>query len=400
MKIFWSCLFLILSLNTFSQNTDKELKKLVKQITADAKTDRDKAEAFHDWIAKNIAYDTKAYLSGKIHEQNLENTLKTRRTLCSGFSELFTAMCDEVGIRSEVVEGYSRGYGFDLFNREDPMVTNHAWNAVNLDGSWYLLDVTWDAGFMEGKRFKLRYSTHYLFRKPEEMIFTHYPVKTYQQFLERPLNAYEFTELPFLHGRFFDEKLRLLSRPERLVEMSLDQDYVFEMEVPKDRMVNVLLVGEDRQKRQDCVWVNRNGNKATIRVRFPKKGQWKAYMMSKTPEEKLYTDSGRIGFEVRTTNNDYFPLAYSPFQKELCTLNTPLKKTLNRGETINIDVLLPNYILATIIVNGKWIPLESVGGNRYVLTYTVPNDAVEVILYGDKSKSGEDYTSLIKWEVK
>jgi len=42
----------------------------------------------------------------------------------------------------------------------------HAWNAVQIKGKLYLIDVTWDAGSLKENKFSRDYSTGYLFLDP------------------------------------------------------------------------------------------------------------------------------------------------------------------------------------------------------------------------------------------
>ena len=62
--------------------------------------------------------------------------------------------CDQLQMPCEVVGGYAKGYGFDE-REEAPSETDHAWNAVEMDGHRYLMESTWGAGHLT-KTKKLR----------------------------------------------------------------------------------------------------------------------------------------------------------------------------------------------------------------------------------------------------
>lgn len=75
------------------------------------------------------------------------------KTVCQGYALLVHAMLIEAGIPGQIIEGEAGG-------------TLHAWNLVQLDGSWYHLDATWDDP-LPNRDGQIRY-TYYL-RTDEEM---------------------------------------------------------------------------------------------------------------------------------------------------------------------------------------------------------------------------------------
>ena len=62
------------------------------------------------------------------------------------------------GIRCKKLSGFSKGASYKpgkVFKGD----SDHAWNAVYLDGGWHLLDSTWGSGFVENSctKFTFRY---------------------------------------------------------------------------------------------------------------------------------------------------------------------------------------------------------------------------------------------------
>src|SRR4051812_35328376 len=47
-------------------------------------------------------------------------------------------------IKNVLVPGYAKDHLDDV--HDSAFIDNHAWNAVKLDGLWYLYDVTWSTG--------------------------------------------------------------------------------------------------------------------------------------------------------------------------------------------------------------------------------------------------------------
>jgi len=46
------------------------------------------------------------------------------------------------------LSGYSKGYGYKI-GQTFQGNSDHAWNAVYLDGRWHLLDSTWGSGTVD-----------------------------------------------------------------------------------------------------------------------------------------------------------------------------------------------------------------------------------------------------------
>lgn len=60
--------------------------------------------------------------------------------VCADYADLFETMCETIGIRCEVINGYVK---------QGP----HAWNDVVADGKTYYIDVTWNDSLGNGKYF-------------------------------------------------------------------------------------------------------------------------------------------------------------------------------------------------------------------------------------------------------
>ena len=71
-------------------------------------------------------------------------------------SILFDEMCKFAKIEAEIVRGnvcpkYSANYNPKAYE-----ISNHSWNAVKINGSWFVLDVTFDAGCMQKKKYSVK----------------------------------------------------------------------------------------------------------------------------------------------------------------------------------------------------------------------------------------------------
>ncbi|MBL7718419.1 MAG: hypothetical protein JNL72_06265 [Flavipsychrobacter sp.] len=108
--------------------------------------DRMKVNAIFNWITHNIKYDVKQLEKATLEPDKVETVLKKRRAVCDGYSKLFVALCEEVGIKAVQVEGYAKDWTFD--NGDQFYIPRHAWNAVYVEGKWQLVEPTWAAGYI------------------------------------------------------------------------------------------------------------------------------------------------------------------------------------------------------------------------------------------------------------
>lgn len=154
------------------------------------KTDTERIRAIFVWVAGNINYDVDRLLGkgNPIGRQPVEDVVKTRKAVCGGYADLFKELCNQCSIRSMVIGGYVKQKGVVVGSMA------HAWNAVELDHSWYLFDPTWAAGYVNGNKFTKRFSETYYKLTPADMIKDHMPFDPMYQFMSYPLSNREFAQ--------------------------------------------------------------------------------------------------------------------------------------------------------------------------------------------------------------
>lgn len=151
---------------------DPAVLHLAGELASGKSSDLEKILAVHDWVAQNIAYDVKSYLYGDIPDWKASDVLKARIGVCEHYSRLAAALLRAVGILAKVVHGYAwreTETWQDVLEWEP----NHAWNEVFVGGRWLTMDVTWDAGSVEGDRFVPSSSRKYFDPDPVAFARTH-----------------------------------------------------------------------------------------------------------------------------------------------------------------------------------------------------------------------------------
>ncbi len=354
---------------------------------------------FHDWITYNIAYDVKAFFSGKYPSQKYEDVIKTRISVCSGNANLFQKMCELASIECETVGGYSRGYGFEVFDKEDVSKSvKHVWNAVKIENNWYLMDVTWDAGYIKGKKFVKEYSTAYLFPDPSKMIHTHLPKNKRWQLLRNPLSDEEFRNLPEVHKGFFRYNIQL---SENLKKINTVRDKVqFDVKASEGVMLSAQLFDSSNRLYDNQVFLQKKDGLWEISVSFPKKGEWVLQLYAGMVIGEKYEGVKNIGFISRDASKEKFPKKFLQFEKSACYIDHPVIGPLKAGNNKKFRIKIDGAIKAALVANNKWYHLEKTSEKDvFELDFKIPRTA-KLTLLSKNSEAEKVYNTLLEWEVK
>jgi len=185
-----------------SVGKQRSIPELINTLNEIAETDWEKTRALYIWVTQNIAYDTDSFFRGVSGPTDPRGTFQTRHSVCEGYAGLFAEIGTRLGLEVVKVHGYAKGWGYR--EGQDPGGTNHAWNAVRVNGSWHLFDSTWGAGYVDGKDFHRRYKEFYFDTPPEKFIFSHYPENPDYQFTANSVSRELFFKLPDLDGKEFN----------------------------------------------------------------------------------------------------------------------------------------------------------------------------------------------------
>ncbi len=197
----------------YSGNSVEELAKILSQY---ASTPEEKARIAYTWIANNINYDVQAYLSKDFTAHSPKETLTSRQVLCSGYAILYHALTSEMGLESIIIGGYTKGFGYSLGDIDE---AKHAWNAVKLNGAWYLVDPTWGSGSLQENQFVRQFNPYFFGSPPDQFLYTHFPFKDEWQLLPQPKTKTEFETAPELSSEFFKNGFGLVSQSSRMIQI-------------------------------------------------------------------------------------------------------------------------------------------------------------------------------------
>nr|WKN36419.1 transglutaminase domain-containing protein [Tunicatimonas sp. TK19036] len=173
-----------------------DVEKLTHYLVKTAQDDHEKVRSFYVWIADNIAYDVQLFrnYNPARYKPILPNdVLKRRRAVCQGYSELFQEMCRLADVPCYVVGGYSKGFAYTA--RKSFTNADHAWNAVQLDNEWHLVDVTWGSGGLDDNmRFVKKFNDSFFLTSPSEFVLNHLPLLPMWQLLDCPVSIKTYAQ--------------------------------------------------------------------------------------------------------------------------------------------------------------------------------------------------------------
>lgn len=122
---------------TYYLTNDAEIKKLGNKIDAVTQPiiegalsqpdDYSTVLYLHDALCDLAEYNA----TDKFEQYSIVGAFIEKEIQCEGYAKAFMYLCQSVGIPAVQITGTSSG-------------VDHAWNRIQLDGEWYLFDVTWD----------------------------------------------------------------------------------------------------------------------------------------------------------------------------------------------------------------------------------------------------------------
>ncbi|HEX2532505.1 MAG TPA: transglutaminase domain-containing protein [Chitinophagaceae bacterium] len=230
------------------EQDDLRPDSLAYKLTAPFTSELEKTRAIFRWITGHIAYRTRlpfsrsgryaarhrsetedSVLDSKpLNERVAYEVLRDREAVCDGYARLFKTLCDYAGIRSELVTGYVRTGG----NRPGSFRSNHTWNAVRIDSTWYLADATWASGYITylTEEFVRSYDDFYFLTPPDQLIRSHFPEDVRWTLLPQTPTVREFQQTPFKCMAFSSSQILRFFPSTGIIEATVGDSVRIELE--------------------------------------------------------------------------------------------------------------------------------------------------------------------------
>ena len=202
---------------------DSSLEAVGRSIAARESDPFRRVKMLHDWVVTHYRYDSEALRTMNIPAQDAQTVFGKRIAVCEGYARTLVALGKFTGDDIVYLTGDVRE------ESGEAMPFGHAWNAVHLKGSWYLIDATWDDPVTKDGTDV--YRTDYLFIPPSLAIYDHLPDHSRWQLLRDPLSRGDFLRQPLARPSLAREGLTL-TRPERST-VEVDGPITIELSNPR-----------------------------------------------------------------------------------------------------------------------------------------------------------------------
>jgi Transglutaminase-like superfamily len=189
-----------------------DLPELSRKLTSTLSGETEKFRAIYKWVCNNIEFDYELFRinrekrdkfdspealrawNKKLTPVVYQHLILEKKTLCTGYAWLVQQLAQHAGIACFIVDGYGRNA---TVNVRKSGKANHSWNAVMLNGKWYLCDPTWASGAYDADRevFVKNYDDSYFLADPKVFIRNHYPLDMRWTLLENQHTISEVTAL-------------------------------------------------------------------------------------------------------------------------------------------------------------------------------------------------------------
>jgi hypothetical protein len=358
---------------------ERSVPSLAAYLARAGRDDLTRARALYRWVAGHITYDAAGFRSGQPGDLSPEAVLHRGRSVCEGFARLTKALGEAMGLEIEVVSGWSKGYGYTPGQTFDGP-TNHAWNAVRIDGKWRLMDPTWGAGYLdESLSFVRRFQDHYFLTKPEEFVFDHLPERSSWQLLERPLTAAQYADLVYLRPMFFQAGLRIGNHEHLVIAADSHVTVTLGVSRPVEMTAEVLDAASQRALDGDFAFVQVGPAGARVDAGFPRPGSYLLRVFAK-PLGAAGALDWILDYRVRATRGAagaVFPTTYEAFGVRRAWLLSPLDGVLRAGRRYRFRLRAPGALEVAVVSGGRWTRLAP-RGDEFVGAVTVVRGATVV----------------------
>jgi len=118
----------------------------VRSLAELCKTDVQRARAAYSFTASYLLYSPTEVASEPLTPDAPLSSVFGGKGMCGEYAALFNAVAAGLGLESVTVIGVAKGDGYLVGDSANNF--GHAWNAVQVDGQWRLLDCAWGSGLL------------------------------------------------------------------------------------------------------------------------------------------------------------------------------------------------------------------------------------------------------------
>ncbi len=287
------------------------LPELSFKLTSKLTTDVERFRAIYMWVCGNIANDYGLYSKNMRKRQRFKNNsprleewnsrfrkvsfqklLEDQKSTCTGYAYLIKELSRLANIDCEIVHGFAKTSTIDINELDIP---NHSWNAVKLDGKWYLCDPTWASGIPNPStsRFEFQYNDGFFLSNPRLFAINHYPVDKKWLLIEEQVPTFKtFLDAPIIYGKAY-ANLNVLSEPKKMhnfIKKNEKVTFTFQLLKPTDTNdFNLLVDNGYTSKKIHLKSVTIENHSITVEYKFQVSGFYDVHLLIGSDLISTYT---------------------------------------------------------------------------------------------------------------
>jgi kyphoscoliosis peptidase len=385
-------------LNT-PKSAEYSIKSLATYLTKPARNERDKVRAIFRWVTENIKYDVDSFYAGRTPNSSPENVLQSKKAVCEGYSGLFKNLADEAGLQTTVIQGYAKGVRYTVGDTFTGL-PNHAWNAVKIDGKWYLLDPTWGAGYINNKReYQKKFRDYYYFTPPDKLKFTHFPIDSKWQLISKPISKEEFEDLVFVKSYFFEYGLELKNHLN--AEIKVNDQLSVDITGPRDVLLKAVLIHNRKKLNKSFTFTQRKGKEIRINAVFPSQDEYILRFFAKSKNKPKEHYDWVLDYKVQAKVDKRrmvgFPTTFKTFSENDAFLFGPMEGYLKYGSQYIFKISISNVDAVVILINNQLTFMENKNG-YFEKKIKVNGDKVGVLVKFPTNQQ-DSYSYLLQYKT-
>jgi hypothetical protein len=232
------------------------LPELSYKLTSNLETDVERFRSIYLWVCSNIANDYSQYSKNMGKRKRFKNDslklkvwnehfrkisfkklLRDHKTICTGYAYLIQELSNLAGINCVIIHGFARTSSINVKTLDVP---NHSWNAVELNGKWYLCDPTWASGVPNPttNEFEFQYNDGFFLSHPKLFATNHFPLDTKWLLLDGHEPTFEnFLDAPITYGKAYTH-MSIYNEPKKMHNIiQKDEKVIFKFQLLKPAKV-------------------------------------------------------------------------------------------------------------------------------------------------------------------
>lgn len=373
--------------------TDPEL--YIQSLAALIDSTRDefeKVKMAYDAVALLLDYDFEGFVNHKLDSQQWSNILVSKKSVCEGYANLFKQICDLLKIPCEKVHGYARGlYKTSIDENTSP---NHAWNIVKIQDYWYFIDCTWGSGALNQNSVQHIYNTDWLFVKHDHFIYTHFPVDSNYQLIQKKISLDEFKKTPRLDPVFFEK----YSLGNSFLSVN-DIDSSFSIDLKKNLNANARIIFYDYESNTEVKERSiskQDPEKISTIFHAPAPGIYLGVILYNV-KDSLYSGCGYFLLNAHKASSTIYPTPMRSSAQNV-EIISPLV-ALEPDSTYTFTVKVPNKKYVLLFCKGKKNRLKQIEPGVFSKKVKIPKNAEDIFMSVSNEEYGA-YEAIAKFKIK